>query len=284
MRRVGLLLVAMGLVASGCAARTTTTTMGPPPAPAIVDISGKWVGTWQGYDAQGIPRTEDATADLLQQGSRGSGRIALHTTGVATAVPVALRNAGLTGVRVDFQVSRSKVVMRHALGPRLFTADFTVEGDRMSGYVRDAKPSVMIVLTRLKPAVPIAAAPAEPGRPEPKEFAEVAEVKPIYFDFDKYDIRPDDAKILEANVEWLKAHPEMLVLIEGHCDPRGTPEYNIALGERRARAARNHLISSGVAADRISIVSFGAEHPVCTEETEECYAKNRRAIFLVRPR
>ena len=149
MRRVGLLLVAMWLVASGCAARTTTTTMGPPPAPAIVDISGKWVGTWQGYDAQGIPRTEDATADLLQQGSRGSGRIALHTTGVATAVPVALRNAGLTGVRVDFQVSRSKVVMRHALGPRLFTADFTVEGDRMSGYVRDAKPSVMIVLTRL---------------------------------------------------------------------------------------------------------------------------------------
>jgi len=319
MRRVGLLLVAMWLVASGCAARTTTTTMGPPPAPAIVDISGKWVGTWQGYDAQGIPRTEDATADLLQQGSRGSGRIALHTTGVATAVPVALRNAGLTGVRVDFQVSRSKVVMRHALGPRLFTADFTVEGDRMSGYVRDAKPSVMIVLTRLKPAVPIAAAPpppppvllpstppapapapaapeppkapepiaaapAEPGRPEPKEFAEVAEVKPIYFDFDKYDIRPDDAKILEANVEWLKAHPEMLVLIEGHCDPRGTPEYNIALGERRARAARNHLISSGVAADRVSIVSFGAEHPVCTEETEECYAKNRRAIFLVRPR
>src|SRR5207253_8770293 len=87
---------------------------------------------------------------------------------------------------------------------------------------------------------PIAAAPAEPGRPEPKEFAEVAEVKPIYFDFDKYDIRPDDAKILEANVEWLKAHPAMLVLIEGHCDPRGTAEYNVARGARRARAARDH--------------------------------------------
>src|SRR2546430_8491953 len=140
MRRVGLLLVAMWLVASGCAARTTRATMGPPQAPAIVDISGKWVGTWQGYDAQGIPRTEDATADLLQQGSRGSGRIALHTTGVATAVPVALRNAGLTGVRVDFQGSRSKVVMRPALGPRPFPAGFTPEGAPLSGSLPDPQP------------------------------------------------------------------------------------------------------------------------------------------------
>src|SRR2546429_9787903 len=86
MRRVGLLLVAMGLVASGCAARTTTTTMGPPPAPAIVDISGKWVGTWQGDDAQGLPPTEDATADLLPQVTRGSGRVARHTAALARAV------------------------------------------------------------------------------------------------------------------------------------------------------------------------------------------------------
>jgi peptidoglycan-associated lipoprotein len=109
-------------------------------------------------------------------------------------------------------------------------------------------------------------------------------VKPIYFDFDKYDIRPDDAKILEANAEWLKANAQLLVLIEGHCDPRGTPEYNLALGERRARAARDHLVSSGVAADRISTVSFGAEQPVCTEATDDCWAKNRRAIFLVKLR
>src|SRR2546430_17433955 len=105
MRRVGLLLVAMWLVASGCAARTTTTTMGPPPAPAIVDISGKRVGTWQGYDAQGIPRTEDATADLLQQGSRGTGRIALHTTGAATAVPPGARYAGPNRRRSEFRDS-----------------------------------------------------------------------------------------------------------------------------------------------------------------------------------
>jgi peptidoglycan-associated lipoprotein len=133
-------------------------------------------------------------------------------------------------------------------------------------------------------AAPQAPAPAEPGRPVPGEFTEIAEVKPIYFDFDKYDIRPDDATILDADAEWLKTNEEALVLIEGHCDQRGTAEYNLALGERRARATRDHLVSSGISAERISIVSLGAEHPVCTEENEACWSKNRRAAVLVRPR
>src|SRR2546422_609461 len=139
---------------------------------------------------------------------------------------------------------------------------------------------------------PIAAAsppPSEPtvsaaARPGPNEFTENAAVKPIYFDFDQYDIRSDDAKTLAANAEWLKTNPATPVLIEGHCDERGTTEYNIALGERRARAARNYLISSGIAAERISIVSFGAERGLCTESTEGCWSKNRRAIFRVGPR
>ena len=125
---------------------------------------------------------------------------------------------------------------------------------------------------------------SEAARPGPNEFTENAAVKPIYFDFDQYDIRSDDAKTLAANAEWLKTNPATPVLIEGHCDERGTTEYNIALGERRARAARNYLISSGIAAERISIVSFGAERGVCTESTEECWSKNRRAIFRVGPR
>src|SRR2546425_848090 len=92
------------------------------------------------------------------------------------------------------------------------------------------------------------------------------------------------SRILEANAEWLRKSAAMLVLIEGHCDERGTIEYNLALGERRARAARDYLISNGMAAERISIVSFGAERPVCTEATEGCWSKNRRAVFLLRPR
>ena len=131
------------------------------------------------------------------------------------------------------------------------------------------------------------AAPAAPGqtpRPSPKEFMAVAALKEVYFDFDKYDIRPEDAKTLDTNATWLKSNADNLVLIEGHCDERGTNEYNLALGERRAKATMNYLVSQGIQANRITIISYGEERPVCTEHTEACWAKNRRASFLVKPR
>jgi peptidoglycan-associated lipoprotein len=128
-----------------------------------------------------------------------------------------------------------------------------------------------------------AAAPAAP-RPSPKEFMAVAALKEVHFDFDKYDIRPEDAKTLDANAAWLKSNGDNLVLIEGHCDERGTNEYNLALGERRAKATMNYLVSQGIQANRITIISYGEERPVCTEKTEACWAKNRRAAFLVKPR
>jgi len=133
------------------------------------------------------------------------------------------------------------------------------------------------------PATAAPAAPAPP-RPEIKEFVAVADLKPIYFDFDKYDIRPGDAKVLDANAQWLKTNADQLLLIEGHCDERGTNEYNLALGERRAKSTMNYLVSQGVQASRITIISYGEERPVCTEKTEECWSKNRRAQFLVKPR
>ena len=125
--------------------------------------------------------------------------------------------------------------------------------------------------------------PRQPPRPEVKEFKEVFDVKRIYFDFDKYDIRPEDAKTLDANAQWLKGN-DNLVLIEGHCDERGTNEYNLALGERRAKAAMNYLVAQGVQAARITILSYGEERPICTEQNESCWSKNRRAAFLVKPR
>ena len=121
-------------------------------------------------------------------------------------------------------------------------------------------------------------------RPAPKEFAAIAALKDVNFDFDKYDIRPEDAKTLDANASWLKSNAENLVLIEGHCDERGTNEYNLALGERRAKATMNYLVSQGVQANRITIISYGEERPICNEKTEPCWAKNRRAHFLVKPR
>jgi peptidoglycan-associated lipoprotein len=124
--------------------------------------------------------------------------------------------------------------------------------------------------------------PAPGARPSPKEFVAVAELKDVFFDFDKYDIRPSDAKLLDTNAAWLKTNNN-LVLIEGHCDERGTNEYNLALGERRAKAAMSYLTALGVQANRISIVSYGEEHGVCQDHSEGCWAKNRRAHFLIKP-
>jgi peptidoglycan-associated lipoprotein len=134
------------------------------------------------------------------------------------------------------------------------------------------------------PATAAPATPAPTARPAPKEFTAIADLKPIYFDFDKYDIRPGDAKVLDANAQWLKSNADQLVLIEGHCDERGTNEYNLALGERRAKSTMNYLVSQGVQASRITIISYGEERPVCTQKNEECWSKNRRAQFLVKPR
>ncbi len=120
-------------------------------------------------------------------------------------------------------------------------------------------------------------------RPPVSEFAANPNLKDIYFDFDKYDIRPGDAKILDSNATWLKSN-DNLVLIEGHCDERGTNEYNLALGERRAKATMNYLVSQGVQAGRITIISYGEERPVCTEHNVACWAKNRRAHFLTKAR
>ena len=111
-----------------------------------------------------------------------------------------------------------------------------------------------------------------------------AALQDVFFAFDKSAIRRGDHKILDASVTWLKANPNQLVLIEGYCDVRGTSEYNLALGERRARAAMSYLVSHGVAADRIKVVSFGKDREVCAETTEACRAKNRHAHFLTKPR
>lgn len=127
-----------------------------------------------------------------------------------------------------------------------------------------------------------AGAPAA-ARPRPGDYRAVPELKDIYFDFDRYDIRPGDAAVLDANAAWLREN-DVLVLIEGHADERGTNAYNLALGERRARAAMNYLVARGVAAARLAIISYGEERPVCTAHEEACWARNRRAHFLVRPR
>jgi len=108
-------------------------------------------------------------------------------------------------------------------------------------------------------------------------------VKEIYFDFDKADIRPDQVSALQGNATWLKSNANVRFTIEGHCDERGSAEYNLGLGDRRANAAKEYLISQGVAANRINTVSYGKERPVCRNADEECYMKNRRDAFTRNP-
>ena len=127
-----------------------------------------------------------------------------------------------------------------------------------------------------------AAGSATAARPLPRDFTANAAIKDINFDFDKYDVRPVDTKVLDANAAWLKSNPRSLLLIEGHADERGTPEYNLALGERRAKAAMGYLVALGIQANRISIISYGQEQGLCKEHSEACWARNRRDHFLVK--
>jgi peptidoglycan-associated lipoprotein len=106
-------------------------------------------------------------------------------------------------------------------------------------------------------------------------------LKDIRFDYDKYDIRRVDEGILRENAAFLKKNPKMKIQIEGHCDERGTVEYNLALGERRANNTKRYLVSLGITSDRISTISFGKERPLDPGHNEEAWAKNRRAHIVV---
>jgi peptidoglycan-associated lipoprotein len=106
-------------------------------------------------------------------------------------------------------------------------------------------------------------------------------LKDVHFAFDRSDLDPAARETLKANADWLRANPLARVQIEGHCDERGTNEYNLALGARRAAASKDYVVSLGVSVDRLSTASYGEEIPVCKESTEECWAKNRRGRFVI---
>ena len=104
----------------------------------------------------------------------------------------------------------------------------------------------------------------------------------IHFDFDKYVLTPKAMMILDEKAAYLREHPEVRVLVEGHCDERGTNEYNLALGDRRANSAKTYLVKSGVGESRITTISYGEEQPLCMDHAESCWWTNRRAQFQVR--
>lgn len=103
----------------------------------------------------------------------------------------------------------------------------------------------------------------------------------VNFAYDRYDLSEESRRILQSNADWLKANPATKVEVEGHCDERGTVEYNLALGAKRAKSAKDYMVSLGIAADRLSTISYGEELPLCRESDEACWSRNRRAHFVV---
>jgi peptidoglycan-associated lipoprotein len=128
--------------------------------------------------------------------------------------------------------------------------------------------------------VTVTAAPPPPvSETEEQMFAR--NVQDVFFDYDKYDIRPDAQTSLGQAADFLKQHAGLNFTIEGHCDERGSTEYNLALGDKRANAAKAVLVRDGVDANRIKTISYGKEKPFCTESNEQCWQQNRRAHFVL---
>jgi peptidoglycan-associated lipoprotein len=122
---------------------------------------------------------------------------------------------------------------------------------------------------------------SEAGKGQTPETPRSSPLQEVYFGFDSFDLSNDARATLKRNADWLKANQSVRVEIEGHCDDRGTNEYNLALGAKRAQASKDYLVSLGIPADRLSTISYGEELPVCREQTEDCWQKNRRDRFVV---
>jgi peptidoglycan-associated lipoprotein len=147
------------------------------------------------------------------------------------------------------------------------------------GKVEEPVKAVQPTPTPVQPTAPAAPSTKPVEEATLKRAIEIFESTGIYFDFDKSDIKPEAKPVLEKKAEFLRANPSFKVRIEGNCDERGTAEYNMALGERRAKASEKYLNALGISADRMSTISYGKEKPICQEHNEACWSKNRRDDF-----
>jgi peptidoglycan-associated lipoprotein len=159
---------------------------------------------------------------------------------------------------------------------RVTPSDSTTYTITASGPGGSADSSVRVTVTAPPPP------PPPPAGPTDDEIF-LREVRDAYFDFNKADIRADAREALAKTADLLRNYPQFKVTVEGRCDERGSTEYNLVLGDRRATAVKNYLVSLGISADRINTTSLGKERPLCTESTEECWQKNRVGHFVRLP-
>jgi peptidoglycan-associated lipoprotein len=188
----------------------------------------------------------------------------------------------------DTKMNGENTLQRILIGSMIMVALFGFFGCAKKDQVQPGPDEVEVVAAEETvggPGGPVTGG-MEPGLAEESLRAEAraelqGQLQDIYFDFDKYNIRPQGRMILKENYAVLRGEPGVEVLIEGHCDERGTVEYNLALGQRRANAARDFLISLGMDSSQLSTVSYGEERPVDPRNNEEAWAKNRRCHFVI---
>jgi len=180
---------------------------------------------------------------------------------------------GATSVSIDQGIGDVSTSGSRSVSPSSSTTySLTAKG---SGGTTTA--TARITVTAPPPAPP----PARPVVTETMEEAFAKNVRDVYFDYDKSDIREDQKSTLSDAANFLKMNSSIKFSLEGHCDERGSEEYNLGLGDRRANAVKNYLISLGIDAGRINPISYGKERPQCREASEDCYQKNRRGHFVM---
>lgn len=233
-------------VAAGCHKKKTAPP--PPPAPAPAPEAAKPVINYFNAEPSTI------------------------TSGQPSSLRWSVDNA--TNIQIDNGVGQVSPNGRRAVYPTATTTYHMTA----TGPGGDATASTIVIVST----------PPPPQPPPPQNTESIADilahrVQDIHFDYDKSDIRPQDQPILQSDADALKTivgmDPNFVITIEGHCDERGSAEYNLGLGDRRASATKDALAALGVPGDKLKTISYGKERPLCTDATEDCYARNRRAHF-----
>jgi peptidoglycan-associated lipoprotein len=243
----------LAMFAAGCKKKAPPPVTPPPPAPAPVVTPAPKAPTVAQFSAE--PTT-------IQRGE--SATLRWQVTGEVTGVSI---NQGVGTV----QSTGSQ---------RVFPSDSITYTLTATGPGGNTTASTTVTVTAPPPPPP----PAPPAPPKATiEQRLSTDVKDVYFDYDKSDVRADARDVLTRDADALKSiladFPGQTIVVEGHCDERGSAEYNIGLGDRRSSSAKDFLVQLGIPADRLKTISYGKERPQCTEATEDCYQKNRRAHF-----
>jgi peptidoglycan-associated lipoprotein len=222
--------------------------------------------------------------DTSKPSSQSMAPTTLKTAPTATisATPSSIAAGDL--VTIEWQTTDASSVNISGIGSVPASGKKTVSPPQTTTYRLVAKGSggraeaaTVVTILKTPPIVVIQPPPTQTPSTQTPEQEFATNVVDIYFDYDAYDVRTDSQTNLSKDAAYLVNHPNINIIIAGYCDERGSNEYNVALGENRANSVKDALVSSGVAATRIKVVSFGKEQPFCADSTEECWQQNRRA-------